>query len=100
MFTSMELNQVEGALLDQLDRLAQQERRMTPGTFESECVIDAIRYTGSALTKVQLERHGEDDSDEPLAFDDEGTQVWGIAAHLIPVEPILTPGELTELWGK
>lgn len=90
MFTPMELNQVEGALMDQLDRLAQQERRMTPGTFESECVIDAIRYTGSALTKVQLEAHGVDEPDTE----------WGWAAALIPQEPVLTPGELTELWGK
>lgn len=89
MFTTMELNQVERALMDQLDRLAQQERRMKPGTFESECVIDAIRYTGSALTKVQLEAHGADEPDTE----------WGWAAALLPKDEVVPETVLRSMWG-
>lgn len=100
MFTTMELNQVEGALMDQLDRLAQQERRMRPGTFESECVIDAIRYTGSALTKVQLEAHGVDDDDMEATVSANQQAMWGVSASLLVADQGMTEGEFRELWGK
>lgn len=93
-FSPMERNQVEAALINQLDMLAQSERRMTPGTFEAECVIDAIRYTGSALTKIQLDRYGVDDRD-----DEDGESLWDSFAEMF-VPQDAAPGELTELWGK
>lgn len=89
MFTPMEWNQVEGALMDQLDRLAKNERSMTPGTFEAACVADAIRYTGSALTKVQVSRYGVDDPDD-----------WGKLSDLLPKDDTLSPGQLSALWHE
>lgn len=88
-FNTMELNQVEAALMDQLDRLAQSDRRMVPGTFEADCVADAIRHTGSALTKVQILRHGEDDPDTE----------WGWAAALMPKDEVVPESVLRSMWG-
>lgn len=93
MFTPMEWNQVEAALMDQLDRLAKSERMVTPGTFEADCVTDAIRYTGSALTKVQVSRYGVDD-DDGLA-DADATPLWHpeVEAGYVP------EAEMRALWG-
>jgi hypothetical protein len=61
----LEMNQLEAALLTRLADAALADIRMTPGTPEAEMVAHEVRYTGSALTKLQLVLHGSDEPDEP-----------------------------------
>lgn len=61
----LEMNQLEAALLTRLADAAVADIRMTPGTPEADMVAHEIRYTGSALTKVQIALHGTDEPDEP-----------------------------------
>lgn len=82
----LEAFQLEAALQDRLRRAARAEVRVDAGSFEADVIADEIRWTGSALTKLQLLVYGEDEPDEP---------VW-----LAPIELGWTPGELAEAFGK
>jgi hypothetical protein len=60
-----EATQIEAALLDRLNKANEAVPVMTPGTIEADMVDAEVRYTGAALTKIQLLLYGEDEPQEP-----------------------------------
>jgi len=80
----LEAFQTEQALLDRLDTLAKAEATVTPGSLEADMVATGIRYTASALTRLQLAIYGDDEPDEPS---------W-----MLPTSA-LTESEARAMWG-
>ena len=62
----LEANQLEAALQDRLQRAGKAEARVDAGSIEADMVAHEIRYTATALTKLQLLLYGEDEPDEPV----------------------------------
>lgn len=96
----LEKFQTEAALQDRLDKLAKAELRSRIGTLEHDAITSAIRHTGAALTRLQVELYGVDEpDDEAEATVKANTSEWGWAATLLtPVEGI-TESEFRALWG-
>lgn len=98
----LEAYQIEAALNDRLQGLAQEEVRMAPGSLELACVQDAIRWTGAALTRLQVELYGEteDDMEATVAANTRAMGgEWGTLAELLPREQGITETEFRALWG-
>lgn len=76
----LEQFQTEAALQDRLDKLAKSELRSRIGTLEHSAITDAIRHTGAALTRLQVELYGVDDPDEMESTVAANTSEWGWAA--------------------
>lgn len=96
----LEQFQTEAALQDRLDKLAKSELRSRIGTLEHSAITDAIRHTGAALTRLQVELYGVDDPDEMESTVAANTSEWGWAAGLIVSEPkTMSEAELRALWG-
>lgn len=99
----LEAYQIEAALEARLQQLAKDEVKGKPGSLELACVQDAIRWTGAALTRLQVELYGTDDEDDMAATIAANTRAmggeWGTLAELLPREQGITEAEFRALWG-
>lgn len=98
----LEAYQIEAALQDRLQGLAAEELRGTPGSLELACVQDAIRWTGAALTRLQVELYGESEDDMEATIVANTRAMggeWGTLAELLPREQGITEAEFRALWG-
>ena len=88
----LEANQLEAALQKRLQLAGKAEARVDAGSLEADVIADEIRWTGSALTKLQLLLYGTDEPDEPVWLPD--------AVGIPTILAGWTEAELREAFGR